>query len=312
MFFRKGGFMGTQQNELKWLRSDKHQIIRQRDKRVFELAEVRRYPSHDTYVVVRGIVDLDDYTKEDLTTIVNHTGYQKADIIGLTTEQVRAKCVFEGLPSQELRKSTGWGSAPAADEMSLCRIERETSLEEDPLWTSGYLPSPTSKPVTSSYDKSEAAGWVNTFRFSIKSEGVYKRYRTFMKGYKALPFDKATGIHIPKPYRDLIQLFFKPVSDCKTAFDLNHKQLEDWYGNTHCLDTFKKLCEEYKDDINKMTDLLKERLSENKIEVKEDEIEEEDVVTPPSNVLEAPKPKKKKKPSKQPSESDDCFQLSLF
>lgn len=83
-----------------WIRTDGLQIVRQLDSRVFELAEVQQ-AEPGKYVVVKTIIDLDDYLEEDILDYIQGYGYKSiADMkrqYGEDTNQVIAECIFECL-----------------------------------------------------------------------------------------------------------------------------------------------------------------------------------------------------------------------
>ena len=83
-----------------WIRTDGLQIVRQIDSRVFELAEVQE-AEPGKYVVVKTIIDLDDYLEEDILDYIQGYGYKNiADVerqYGEAANQVIAECIFECL-----------------------------------------------------------------------------------------------------------------------------------------------------------------------------------------------------------------------
>lgn len=83
-----------------WIRTDELQIVRQLDSQVFELAEVQQ-AEPGKYVVVKAIIDLDDYSEEDILDYIQGYGYKSiADVekqYGEAANQVIAECIFECL-----------------------------------------------------------------------------------------------------------------------------------------------------------------------------------------------------------------------
>ena len=83
-----------------WINSDDLQIIRHITPNRFELAEVQLY-TPDTFVVVRGEVDLAYYTDEEVLNYITGYGYKSiADVekqYGTEARQIIAECIFECL-----------------------------------------------------------------------------------------------------------------------------------------------------------------------------------------------------------------------
>ncbi len=94
-------FTGTSKEPLGvWTSSDDLQIVRHITPNRFELAEVQTYTS-DTFVVVRGEVDLAYYTDEKVLNYITGYGYKSiADVekqYGSEARQIIAECIFECL-----------------------------------------------------------------------------------------------------------------------------------------------------------------------------------------------------------------------
>lgn len=94
-------FTGTSGEPLGvWTNSDDLQIVRHITPDCFELAEVQIYTS-DTFVVVRGEVDLAYYTDEEVLNYITGYGYKSiADVekqYGPEARQIIAECIFENM-----------------------------------------------------------------------------------------------------------------------------------------------------------------------------------------------------------------------
>ena len=83
-----------------WIRSDDLQIVRHIASDKFELAEVQN-DTPNTFVVVRGEIDLADYTDEEVLDYITGYGYKSIANVeeqyGSAARQVIAECVFECL-----------------------------------------------------------------------------------------------------------------------------------------------------------------------------------------------------------------------
>lgn len=94
-------FTGTSEEPLGvWIHSDDLQIVRHITSDKFELVEVQN-DTPDTFVVVRGEVDLADYTDEEVLNYITGYGYKSiADVeeqYGSEARQIIAECIFECL-----------------------------------------------------------------------------------------------------------------------------------------------------------------------------------------------------------------------
>lgn len=112
-----------------------------------------------------------------------------------------------------------------------------------------------------SITKEQAIEYVDLFRERIKQYPCYETFLKFRNGLRTLSFEKASGIHIPRPYRDLMQLDFVSKS-CDLANEVNQNLLMEWYGHEDAIERFFNLCYEHEKDMEAMIDLLKERLPE--------------------------------------------------
>ena len=73
------------------------QWLKQLNEKEFHLIEIREYPNG--YNVATGVIDLNDYTKEDIEKCITGYGYKSiSDMISQykeDTNQVIAECLFE-------------------------------------------------------------------------------------------------------------------------------------------------------------------------------------------------------------------------
>ena len=98
-------FTGTSEEPLGiWINSDDLQIVRHVTPNRFELAEVQIY-TPDTFVVVRGEVDFDYYTDEEVLNYITGYGYKSIIDVekqyGPEARQIIAECIFECLGDYE-------------------------------------------------------------------------------------------------------------------------------------------------------------------------------------------------------------------
>ena len=88
----------------KWIQTDDDQWVKKICDKSFELVEIREWP--DGYVVAYGEIDLNDYSKAEITSCV--TGYGYASIEDVKDQyrsdanQVIAECLFEQTSELEL------------------------------------------------------------------------------------------------------------------------------------------------------------------------------------------------------------------
>jgi len=137
-----------------------------------------------------------------------------------------------------------------------------------------------------SITKEKGLEYVDLFRGRVKQYPCYETFLKFRNGLHTLPFEKASGIHIPRPYRDLMQLDFVSKS-CDTANEINQRLLIEWYGHEDALERFFNLCHEHEKDMLAMIDLLKERLPEGEWD-KLAKVPEEPAVAPPAPQKDSP------------------------
>lgn len=88
----------------KWVRTDDTQWRKQINETTFHLVEVREFP--DGYIYVSGIIDLDDYSDAEKSSVITgyypsmedfEESYPKEEINGILAE-----CIFEQTPEIEL------------------------------------------------------------------------------------------------------------------------------------------------------------------------------------------------------------------
>ncbi len=124
-----------------WIRSDDLQIVMQLDENRFELAQVQNFPSPDSFVVVRGDIDLRDYSDAEIDSFIHVFGYDSLqdlkDSYGDKSNQIIAECIFESLAFNEYDFiSEPFPSETKADAF-LRQIEKEDAKIADNTRKSG-------------------------------------------------------------------------------------------------------------------------------------------------------------------------------
>ena len=87
-----------------WIHTDDDQWVKKICDKSFELVEIREWP--DGYVVATGVMDLNDYSRDDVVPCINSYGYKSlgelVDLYGESSNQIIAEMLFEQTASAEL------------------------------------------------------------------------------------------------------------------------------------------------------------------------------------------------------------------
>ncbi len=105
-----------------YINTDGLQWVKKTGDKSFDLVEVRN-DSPDTYIVVAGDVDLDDYSDEDIVSCIQGYGYKDQDDVKHQYKeewaQVIAECLFEQTPDSELIAFGSFGTEEDAEKFAL-------------------------------------------------------------------------------------------------------------------------------------------------------------------------------------------------
>lgn len=108
-----------------WVRTDDLQWRKQINETSYHLVEVRETPSE--YIVVSGIIDIEDYSEDDIRSCINSYGYDNMDAMKELYEEecfaVIAECLFEQTSEIELTGFGGFNDEDRAEKFALDYID---------------------------------------------------------------------------------------------------------------------------------------------------------------------------------------------